>query len=52
MEGNIINDEIQYLAEAISKQRDGETACFVLVCFFFFNAYSKMQGEGDKLGEV
>ncbi|CAI9172167.1 unnamed protein product [Rangifer tarandus platyrhynchus] len=44
----IVNDEIGYVAEEISKQSIKEATCFSFLSFFFF-LLSKMQEERDKL---
>ena len=46
----IVNDEIGYVAEEISKQSIKRAICFLFLSFFFFFfLLSKMQEERDKL---
>ena len=46
----IVNDEIGYVAEEISKQSIKRAICFLFLSFFFFFFFlSKMQEERDKL---
>ena len=46
----IVNDEIGYVTEEISKQSIKRAICFLFLSFFlFFFLLSKMQEERDKL---
>ena len=46
----IVNDEIGYVAEEISKQSIKRAICFLFLSFFFFFFFLiKMQEERDKL---